>query len=70
MTCTASPVDIEIENYGIVPGNIYTIDSVQEILNKYGNRVRLLKIRNPWNEGEWNGRWSDNSETWTDEIRE
>lgn len=26
-------------------------------------------MRNPWKEGEWTGRFSDNSDDWTDELR-
>eukprot|EP00340_Litonotus_pictus_P010072 CAMPEP_0170530350 /NCGR_PEP_ID=MMETSP0209-20121228/45630_1 /TAXON_ID=665100 ORGANISM="Litonotus pictus, Strain P1" /NCGR_SAMPLE_ID=MMETSP0209 /ASSEMBLY_ACC=CAM_ASM_000301 /LENGTH=860 /DNA_ID=CAMNT_0010823355 /DNA_START=195 /DNA_END=2777 /DNA_ORIENTATION=+ len=29
------------------------------------NIVRLLKIRNPWGETEWNGDWADSSESWS-----
>jgi Calpain family cysteine protease len=31
------------------------------------NGKRFLKIRNPWGQGEWNGRWSDGSKEWTKE---
>lgn len=30
---------------------------------------RLLKIRNPWGTGEWEGDWSDDSDLWTDCLR-
>lgn len=25
---------------------------------------RLVKIRNPWGEQEWNGKWGDKDSTW------
>ncbi|CAN0515836.1 unnamed protein product, partial [Scytosiphon promiscuus] len=32
---------------------------------------RLVRIRNPWSQGEWNGDWSDASTLWEDypEVR-
>lgn len=32
--------------------------------------MRLLKLRNPWGQGEWTGDWSDNSDKWTPQLRE
>ena len=31
------------------------------------NGKRFLKIRNPWGDTEWIGRWSDGSKEWTKE---
>ena len=31
---------------------------------------KLLNIRNPWGKFEWDGDWSDNSDKWTEEIKE
>lgn len=28
---------------------------------------RFLKIRNPWGNSEWTGRWSDGSKEWSDQ---
>jgi hypothetical protein len=28
-----------------------------------------VKLRNPWKKGEWNGRYSDKSDDWTDSLK-
>ena len=33
------------------------------------NGVKLLKLRNPWGEGEWTGAWSDKWKGWTPELK-
>lgn len=33
-----------------------------------GEKVRLLRIHNPWGKGEWRGAWSDGSQEWTPDI--
>ena len=49
---------------GIISGHAYSVVSTHEfILNE--QKVRLLKLRNPWGSGEWTGDWSDNSDKWT-----
>ena len=52
-----------------MPGHAYTLLSAAEVLDINGNTVRLVKLRNPWGSGEWNGDWSDASPLWTDELR-
>jgi len=32
--------------------------------------VRLVKLRNPWGNTEWTGDWNDQSDKWTDELKE
>ena len=49
----------------IIRMHAYSIMEAREI---QGNR--LLKVRNPWGEGEWRGAWSDGSEQWTPEWME
>jgi calpain-15 len=52
-----------------VNNHSYTVLEVQEVDNKEGVKEKLLKIRNPWGKGEWQGRWSDSSDTWTPKLR-
>ena len=50
-------------------GHAYTLLSVCQVLDDNGYTINLVKLRNPWGSGEWNGDWSDKSPLWTDEIR-
>ncbi|CAI2382511.1 unnamed protein product [Moneuplotes crassus] len=54
----------EVEE-GLVSGHVYSIIRVRE-----GLGVKLLNIRNPWGEFEWNGAWGNESEEWTEEMKE
>ncbi|KAF9771918.1 hypothetical protein IL306_010387 [Fusarium sp. DS 682] len=61
----------EDHNNGIVLRHAYSILKVAEVEDEEGNKVRLVKIRNPWGQksedghGEWHGPWSDGSKQWT-----
>lgn len=50
---------------GLVPGHAYSVIAAKE-----AKTHRLLQLRNPWGKFEWNGDWSDNSNLWTDEMKE
>eukprot|EP01022_Parablepharisma_sp_SALTPOND_P033931 TRINITY_DN8_c0_g1_i1.p3 TRINITY_DN8_c0_g1~~TRINITY_DN8_c0_g1_i1.p3 ORF type:complete len:989 (-),score=126.44 TRINITY_DN8_c0_g1_i1:6417-9383(-) len=48
---------------GILSGHAYAILDVFQIHKSYGKgKSRLLRIRNPWGDTEWRGKWADNSE--------
>ena len=49
---------------GLVPGHAYSLIEAKEYKN-----VKLVKIRNPWGQFEWDGDWSDKSSKWTDEMK-
>lgn len=48
---------------GIVPGHAYSVIGCKEYKN-----IRLMKVRNPWGQFEWEGAWSDKSNKWTQEM--
>ena len=48
---------------GILRGHAYGVERLAEV----GGR-RLLRLRNPWGFGEWNGAWSDGSREWSAEL--
>ncbi|KAG0315121.1 hypothetical protein BGZ99_007670 [Dissophora globulifera] len=59
-------INFEEENpdkHGIQSKHAYSVLNVAEY-----NNERLVHIRNPWGEVEWNGDWSDGSEKWTPEA--
>nr|XP_009931395.1 PREDICTED: calpain-3 isoform X2 [Opisthocomus hoazin] len=48
---------------GLVKGHAYSVTAVEETTLK-GEKIRLVRLRNPWGQVEWNGPWSDKSEEW------
>ena len=48
-----------------MPGHAYSIISAVEARGH-----KLLNIRNPWGNFEWDGDWSDKSELWTRDMIE
>ncbi|KAK4222485.1 cysteine proteinase [Podospora fimiseda] len=62
---------LDSQKGGLALGHAYSILKAVEVVDEDGNRVRLVKIRNPWGQrasngiGEWNGPWSDGSKEWT-----
>ena len=52
------------ESTGIVDGHAYTIVSVHEVEGH-----RLLRLRNPWGQGEWKGDFGGSSPLWTESLK-
>ncbi|XP_042565614.1 calpain-1 catalytic subunit-like [Clupea harengus] len=48
---------------GIVQGHAYTITGVTKLMTN-NQSVKLLRLFNPHGHGEWNGNWSDKSNSW------
>lgn len=55
------------DDEGFVRGHAYTVLNAREVKDPKDETktLRLLKIRNPWGNQEWNGAWSDGSKEWT-----
>uniref|UniRef100_A0A669ERM5 Calpain-3 n=1 Tax=Oreochromis niloticus TaxID=8128 RepID=A0A669ERM5_ORENI len=51
---------------GLVKGHAYSVTAVEECRPSQHkeSKVRLVRLRNPWGQVEWNGPWSDNSKEW------
>lgn len=57
-------VEAEVGN-GLIYSHAYSLLDCNEINLDNGTKQRLVKIRNPWGRGEWQGAFSDESEEMT-----
>ncbi|XP_072478864.1 calpain-3 isoform X3 [Notamacropus eugenii] len=48
---------------GLVKGHAYSVTGLEETTFK-GEKVKLVRLRNPWGQVEWNGSWSDGWKDW------
>ncbi|XP_053568611.1 calpain-13-like [Bombina bombina] len=52
----------ELQN-GLVQGHAYSVTDARQV--EYSSRTEdIVRVWNPWGQGEWNGRWSDGSSQW------
>ncbi|GAB6027583.1 Calpain-like cysteine peptidase [Chamberlinius hualienensis] len=57
----------QTDRQGLVSGHAYTVTSVTTVPTRDGKRSHLLRVRNPWGDGnEWTGMWSDGSLKWAE----
>lgn len=60
----------DIRAAGLVPNHAYSLIDVFDVLDSRGDRLRLLKIRNPHAKDRWRGSWCETSHLWTPELRD
>lgn len=65
LMCTSTKNDTSIITSGLIANHAYTLIGAKEF-----NDIKLVHIRNPWGYKEWNGRFSDSSSDWTEELKE
>jgi hypothetical protein len=58
------PLVLNGKNSGLIMNHAYSLNDIMEFDDPFnkGEKVRLLRLRNPWGKSEWLGAWSDNSE--------
>lgn len=70
---TAKPGEAEkkkLEALGSVSMPSYCLLQTVELLDRSNTKIKLMKLKNPWGTFEWNGDWSENSDLWTDKLKE
>ena len=54
----------QMETYGLVQGHAYSLTNLEEFELGGGKKLRLIQLRNPWGNFEWQGKYSDTSDDW------
>ena len=60
--------NLNLDGVGLSPGHAYTVLGVMEIQTANGIE-KVVRLRNPYGNGEFNGDWSDYSKKWTPELK-
>ena len=63
---SASKNNNKVNEKGLIPSHAYTLISARKWKER---NIYLIKLRNPWGEKEWKGKWSDYSPYWTEEYK-
>ena len=69
LICSTTLNDDSIEEKGLIKNHTYTLIDTEEVTDDKGNKIRLCKMKNPWDLHVWNGDWGKESSLWSDEIK-
>jgi len=69
MTATVKEGTPGIESVGLIKDYSFILVSTREEIDKKDKKINLLKMLNPYEDGNWVGDYSDGSELWTDEMK-
>ena len=58
-----------MKNEGLFDFHVYTLLAVAEVEDCNGYPAKIVKIRNPYGNNEWNGDWSDQSNLWSESAK-
>ena len=61
--------NLNLDGVGLSAGHAYTVLGVMKIQTANGEE-KVVHLRNPYGNGEFNGDWSDYSKKWTPELKE
>ena len=68
MTCSIRDGTQGLEAVGLIANHSFSLVSAFE-REVNGKKLKLMKLRNPFGEGEWTGDYSDNSDKWTNDVK-
>ena len=72
MVCNTGSDKVIVEKRsetGLIMGHAYSLLAAAKVTGSDGQEYRLVQLRNPWGEGEWNGAFSDDSHLWTEQAK-
>ena len=68
MTATVKEGTPGIEDVGLIPNYSFIFVSTDEKTYKNHTNIKLVKMWNPFDEGQWTGDYSPNSEVWKEDL--